>query len=388
MPIVAMKDMLQHAYDHHYAVSAFDLLSLDALEGIIAAAERCHSPVILNLSETHFDCFDFELLMPAVEAAARRASVAVAIHLHHGVNIDSTVRAINAGCNSVMVDAAYEAIAENIHRTHEVVNMARDCGVPVEGELGYLPSVEEAQSYVEQTGVDFLALPLSVTHGHGKDQNSLDYLHLQQINKSLRIPLVIHGGAGLSDEQIKRAIAHGVAKINYETALYATAGLHIRYNVRAEHQGDYTELMQGVRATISAEAEACMQLGGSTDRAAELLAHCTPWTPVEHLIIYNVTGINEHEVDAMLTEGRQTLGTIPGVREVITARAIKEDARYRYTWLIRFCHPAVIDSYREHPLHVDFADRLFRPIAGDRISIDYQWDEQKPAKLPVAETPI
>ena len=131
-----------------------------------------------------------------------------------------------------------------------------------------------------------------------------------------------------------------------------------------------------------------MHLGGSTDRAAELLAHCTSWTPVEHLIIYNVTGIGEHEVDAMLAEGRQSLSTIPGVRKVITGRAVKAEAKYRYTWLIRFCHPAVIDSYREHPLHVAFADKLFRPIASDRISIDYQWDEQKPARAPVTETTI
>ena len=90
------------------------------------------------------------------------------------------------------------------------------------------------------------------------------------------------------------------------------------------------------------------------------------------MIIYNVTGINEQETEAMMAEGKEVLSAIPGVREVVTGKAIQEDAKYRYTWLVRFCHPAVIDSYREHPAHVAFADNLFRPVAGGRISIDYQ----------------
>ncbi len=94
--------------------------------------------------------------------------------------------------------------------------------------------------------------------------------------------------------------------------------------------------------------------------------------PVEHLIIYNVTGIDEARVETMMTKGRCVLGAIPGVREVVTGKAVKEDEKYRYTWLVRFCHPAVIESYREHPDHVAFADNLFRPVAGEPISIDYQ----------------
>lgn len=106
-------------------------------------------------------------------------------------------------------------------------------------------------------------------------------------------------------------------------------------------------------------------------RAAEVLARCTPWTPVEHLIIYNTSDTDDEAVSAMMTEGRRVLSAIPGVREVFTGNAVQQGARYRHTWLVRFCHPAVIDSYREHPDHVAFADRHFRPVAGDRISIDY-----------------
>ncbi|RMD79013.1 MAG: Dabb family protein [Gammaproteobacteria bacterium] len=93
---------------------------------------------------------------------------------------------------------------------------------------------------------------------------------------------------------------------------------------------------------------------------------------MEHLIVYNVSGADEQEVEAMMAEGRRVLGAIPGVRRVFTGRAVREDARYRYCWLVRFAHPAVIDSYREHPDHRAFADTHFRPRAADRISIDYQ----------------
>jgi fructose-bisphosphate aldolase class II len=95
MPLINMKQMLEHAYSRGCAVGAFDLVNLDFLQGILEAAERCRAPVILSLAESHFEYFDFELLMPAVEAAARRASVPVAIHLGHGASRESAFQAIN-----------------------------------------------------------------------------------------------------------------------------------------------------------------------------------------------------------------------------------------------------------------------------------------------------
>jgi len=389
MALVNMRDMLDHAYRNGYAVGAFDLVSLDFLEGIMAAAERCRSPVILSLAESHFDHFDFELIMPAVEAAARRSTVPVAIHLDHGSSLTSAVRAINLGCSGVMVDASHEPLSDNIRSTRAVVDMAHACGVPVEGELGYVPGVEgedaerhpgevvyttvtEARGYVEQTGVDFLAVSIGTVHGRMTGEPGLDYKRLEEINETLKMPLVIHGGTGLSDDQFRRLIRIGVAKINYYTALAHAAGTCIRNNASVDQRGGYTSLLKGTRDVIAAEVERCMRLWGSAERADQVLAQCAPWAPVEHVIIYNATGVTELETQAMMAEGKKVLSTIPGVREVITGHAVKEDAQYRYTWLVRFCHPAVIDSYRDHPTHVAFADSLFRPIAGGRISIDYQ----------------
>jgi fructose-bisphosphate aldolase class II len=387
-----MKEMLRHAHNNAYAVGAFDLINLDFLQGILSAAERCSAPVILSLAESHFDYFDFDLLMPAVEKAARKASVPVAIHLDHGESLQSAVKAVNCGCNGIMVDASQTPLDDNIKATRAVVEMAHGCGIPVEGELGYVPgvegedaerhpgevvytSVDQARAYVEQTGIDCLAVSIGTVHGRMKGEPKLDFERLRDINEALGIPLVIHGGTGLSDDQFRQLITHGVAKINYYTALSDAAGSAIRKNAGSVQGGSYTRLTLGVQAAISQEVERCIRLWGSAGRAAEVLAQCTPWLPVEHLIIYNVEGLDEAGVKSMMAQGRQVLAKIPGVREVVTGQAIKQDAAYLYTWLVQFCHPAVIDSYRDHPDHVAFADQLFRPVAGERISIDYEWIE-------------
>jgi len=384
-----MQDMLRHAHTHGYAVGAFDLVSLDFLAGVLVAAERCRAPVILSLAESHFEYFDFDLLMPAVETAARRASVPVAIHLDHGADLKSAVRAINRGCNGVMVDASERPFDENLRLTREVVTMAHSCGVPVEGELGYVPGVEgedaerhpgeiayttvdEAKTYVDRTGIDFLAVSIGTVHGRMRGEPELDYRRLRQINEELGIPLVIHGGTGLSDDQFRRLIANGVAKINYYTALADAGGVAIRENARENRNGGYTDLLRGVQDAVAEEVETCLHRWDAAGHAAEVLAECAPWLPVEHLIVYNVEESGAVGVEAMMAEGRWVLGAIPGVRDVVTGEAVRTDAAYRYTWLVRFCHTAVIDSYRDHPAHVAFADGHFRPVAGNRLTIDYR----------------
>jgi fructose-bisphosphate aldolase class II len=98
---------------------------------------------------------------------------------------------------------------------------------------------------------------------------------------------------------------------------------------------------------------------------------CRAWQPVQHVIIYNVESGAESRVDAMMARGAETLAAIPGVRRVVTGWAVSEQPRFRYCWIVEFAHKDVIASYREHPEHLVFANRLFRPIAGDRISIDF-----------------
>lgn len=388
MPLVHMNDMLDHAYRHGYAVGGFDLVSLDFLEAIMAATERQRSPVILSLAESHFEYYDFELAMAATVAAAQRATVPVAIHLDHGASLKSAIAAINLGCNGVMVDASTREIADNIAITRAVVDMAHSCGVPVEGELGYVAGVEgedaekhpgelvytapeDARTYVEQTGVDFLAVSIGTVHGRLRGLPQLDFERLARINATLGIPLVIHGGTGLSDEQYRQLIENGVAKINYYTALADAAAARMVANMNNDSRSGYTGLMRGVRAAIQAEVERMMIRFGSTGRAEEAQTACRPWRAVQHVIAYNVTGATDVDVKALMARGREMLARIPGVRRVITGWAVTEKPKYRFCWLIEFAHEKVIASYRDHPDHRAFADRYFRPFANDRLSIDF-----------------
>ena len=386
MPLVRMDDMLNHAYLNGYAVGAFDLVSLDFLEAIIAGAEACQAPVILSLAESHFEYFDFELIMPAVEAAARRSTVPAAIHLDHGASLESAQQGIRLGCNGIMVDNSLAPLAENIERTREVTAMAHACDIPVEGELGYVAGVEgedaerhpgdivytsaeEARHYVQSTGVDFLAVSIGTVHGRMKGEPKLDFELLAQINGALNLPLVIHGGTGLNPDQFRRLIANGVAKINYYTALADAAGEQLADNLQRGARG-YTQSVKGIQAAIRGEVERCIRLWGGAGRADELLQRCRPWDNVEHLIFFNLT-CAEPEAAEIIAEGERVLGTIPGVRRVFAGRTLKDSDHYRYCWRVQFASAAVVDSYREHPVHVGYADTYFRPHAGDRVTEDF-----------------
>jgi len=388
MALVNMRDMLYHAHENNYAVGAFDLVSLDFLEAVIEAAERCRAPVILSVAEPHFAHYDIELMMPAVEAAAAKSSVPMAIQLDHGLSVASATRAINLGCNGVMLDASNRILPENISATKAVVDIAHACGVPVVGEVGHVGNMlngtndhddestytvpSEARAFVERTGVDFLSVSIGTTQGRVKGRSKLDFTRLKQIHQAVNIPLVLHGGSGLDEDQFRRLTLLGVAKINYFTALSDVAAQVMRDEMKKNRNSSFVDIKQGVKKAVAAEVERCMRLWGCAGRAAEVAAQCQPWLPVEHLIIYNVEGVTRQDAETMMAEGRRVLSTIPGVRNVFTGAAIKESAGYQYCWLVRFVHPAVIDSYRQHPDHVAFADKLFRPIAAERISVDYQ----------------
>jgi fructose-bisphosphate aldolase class II len=211
-----------------------------------------------------------------------------------------------------------------------------------------------------------------------KGEPKLDFERLAEINRVLGIPLVIHGGTGLSDEQFRRLIENGVTKINYYTALADAAGRSIQDNAQAASGGGYTTLVRGVADAVQREAARCIDLWGSAGRSEALLAHCRPWLPVEHVIVYNTEGLDPAGVEDMMAEGRRVLGSIPGVRRVFTGHAVQDSAVYPHCWVVRFAARPVIDSYREHPDHQHFADSRFRPYAGTRLSIDFQ-DSGSPA---------
>lgn len=390
MALVNMCDLIHHAYDNNYAIGAFDLVSLDFLEAVIDAAERCRASIILSIAEPHFAYYDFELMLPAVEAAAKRALVPVAIQLDHGASIEIASKAINLGCNGIMLDVSDAPLADNIKATQAMVEMAHSCGVPVVGELGYVAGMEgegaqqhpgkmsftnpvEAKAYVERTGVDFLAVSIGTVQGRMKGRAKLDFQRLKLLNQTVKVPLVIHGGSGLNESQFRKLTTLGVAKINYYTALSDVAAGAMRNQTKLNPQSSFIELKKDVKQAVGAEVERCLRIWGSAGRAAEVMAQCEPWIPVEHVIIHNVQRLNEQQVDAIMLEGRRLLSNIPGVRSVFTGKAINQGEKYQFLWSVHLSNKKVIKTLIEHPDYIRFTNHVLnRPYIEDMISVDYQ----------------
>ncbi len=366
MPLVQFVDMVNHAYRHNYAVGAFGVDDQPMLEGVLAAAEGSRAPVILNLIESHFSGRDFELFAPTVVAAARRAAVPVAINFDHGASLASAERAIAAGCNAVMVDASMHSFSDNLYQTRGVVAMAHACGVAVEGELGYVPGAEgesadehpgglaytsatEAKAYVERTGVDCLAVSIGTVHGRMKGAPKLDYNRLAKIHATVSVPLVIHGGTGLTEEQYRRIISHGVAKINYYTGLAEVAARRICVNAAASGRS-YAALQTGVRDAVREEAERCIRAWGSGGRAAEVLGQCRPWQEAVQVVLLHVPdgASTENNIVAALSESKQAMKDIPGVRDIRIKQAPAGDGRYQYCLLVTLSSPSAIEPFLSH----------------------------------------
>lgn len=388
MPLVHLNDMLKHASNHHYAVGAFGVVSLDFLDGILQAAEACRSPVVLNLIESHFAYYDFDIMMPAVLSAARKASVPVAVNFDHGSSKERAEAGIRAGCNGVMVDTSALPFSDNLWQTRDIVAMAHACGVTVEGELGYVPGKEgssaehhpgeltytsaaEAAGFVERTGVDCLAVSIGTIHGRMKGVPKLDYARLDKIREAIPIPLVIHGGSGLSDEQYRKLIAHGVAKINYYTALAQVTARSIKEHLVAGRKSDCNEVTAGVREAVREEAQRCMDLWGSGGRAAEVLTQCRPWQEAHYLLICDIPDVLAgNEVPARMTELKKTLAKSPGVHSVHIGRTEQAHSKYRYSLSINFVSHAALLTYRKQPDYARLLNNTVLSHAKDYVTLD------------------
>ena len=386
MALVHLNDMLNHAYHHNYAVGAFGVVDLRFLSGIMQAAENCRAPVVLNLIEAHFCHYDFELLMPAVLAAAKRATVPVAINFDHGISHEHAERAIRAGCNGVMVDTSMLPFSDNLWQTRELVNIAHSCGVTVEGELGYVPGVAgesaklhpgelsytsaaEAAGFVERTGVDSLAVSIGTVHGRMKGVPKLDYNRLAKIHEATSIPLVIHGGTGLSDEQYRKLISHGVAKINYYTALAEVAARSVREQCAADRKADYGSLPDHVSEVVRVETERCMRLWGAGGRAAEVLAQCRPWAEVRQLTLFNLSsGIAENEVPLVLRETAAAIAKRTGVRRVHMAKTAQD----RYSLMVDFASREAMNNHRKRSNELSLHHKLLMNNMEDLLILELQ----------------
>lgn len=360
MAMVKMKDLLDHAYQNRYAIGAFEIVSLDFLQAVMDAAEQARSPVILNIVETHFELFDVEALMAAVISAAERATVPVCVQLDHCTTDESVINGIRLGCNAVMYDGSHTGFLDNVQKSKHISNLAHKCGVSVEGEVGivagmqhyddnvedinHLTSVSEAKAYVERTDVDCLAIAVGNKHGRQESKVKLDFKRLSRINKSVNRPLVIHGGSGLSDDQYHKLIEHGVAKINYFTALAERACKQVKSNIK-QKEDNYWKVFAKVRQQVNQEAQRCMQVWGSAGRAAEVLLQCQPWYNVEHIIAFNANTEDKTHLHHILGRIRQALAHIPGVMGVELGQSVNDNDHVSYCWLVKLASESVVTNY-------------------------------------------
>lgn len=290
MGLVNTVDLLAHAERHSYAVGAFNIVNLEFLNGVLEAAKTMHSPVILNIAEVHFPYIDIEQITPVIRYMADRVPVPVVLNLDHGMSVETVMRAIRCGFSAVMIDASKKTLEENIAETKLVVRLAHAVGVSVEAELGqvggaenggkararreYFTNPDEAERFVAETGVDALAVAVGNAHGFYDGEPELDFERIETLHRRIGIPLVLHGGSGIPDEDFRKAIGLGIRKINFFTEMSKLAADRVRELVRSEDcllQDLIPEVKNRVRDVVMdrmrvfGSAEACALPGG--DRA-------------------------------------------------------------------------------------------------------------------------
>ncbi len=307
MPIATGIEVLAKAHEGNYAVGAFNFNNLETLQAILEAAEELDAPVIVETSEGAIHYAGAEMLYEMVEVLARKVSIPVVIHLDHGKDFNIIMAALRAGYTSIMIDASSFPFEENVRQTKRVVEIAHAMGVSVEAELGTLKGIEDnvsvderdatlihpdqAVTFIQETGIDYLAPAVGTSHGafKYKGESKIDYERLKEVKRRTGIPLVLHGASGVpaslvekaekfgaklagakgvSDEVLKEAVACGINKVNTDTDLrIATVGA-IR-EVLAEHPDeiDPRKILGPARAAMKEVVKRRIGLLGSAGKA-------------------------------------------------------------------------------------------------------------------------
>lgn len=288
MPLVNLKKLLDPAYKNGYAVGAFNVVNLEFLEAVVETAEANRSPVILNIAEAHFPYMKLENICPLILSMAARASIPVALNLDHGMTKAGVLQALRHGFTSVMFDGSKLSFAENVRHSRDVVELCHPLNVSVEAELGavggdeggaleseadpqYFTDPDQADAFVRQTGVDALAVAIGNAHGRYKGEPKLDFKRLERIKNAVNVPLVLHGGSGISADDFHRACQLGIAKINFYTGMSQAALLSAENSLKEKSAGyhDYPELMQAIKKAVSQIVREQIDIFGSSQKAGE-----------------------------------------------------------------------------------------------------------------------
>jgi len=280
--LTTLKSVMEKAQKEHYAVGLFNTINTDMLDAAIEAAEEVNSPIIIGTAEVLLPYGELELIAPSIVAKAAKAKVPVVVHYDHGLTFGRVMQAIKLGFTSVMYDCSTLSEKENTDAVREVVKIAHAFGVSVEGEIGHVggaedmsevASVDESQyttvadavRFVQETGVDALAVAVGTAHGVYKTKPKLRIDRIAAIRDAIGTPLVLHGGSGLSDEDFISTIKNGIAKINIFTDLTLAAARAMQEGLAAKK--NYLDIRNLQKEYIKQEIIKKMRLFGSVGKA-------------------------------------------------------------------------------------------------------------------------
>ena len=279
--LVNMNEVLLPAREGRCAVGLFNAVNLELARGILAAAQRTGSPVIMGTAEVLFPYGPLEEVSYYLIPMAKKAGVPVVIHLDHGLKKETCLKALDLGFTSITYDCSTDDYDTNVEKVREMAEIAHSRGATIEGELGHVgdntdaaeadPSFfytdpGQARDFVEKTGVDALAVAVGTAHGAYKLPPKLDFDRIRAIKEQAKVPLVLHGGSGLTDEDFRQAIRAGISKINIFTDINVAAVRGARQHFVSDDKG-LTELIPAAVEAVERETAKKMELFGSCGRA-------------------------------------------------------------------------------------------------------------------------
>ncbi len=265
--LVNMNEVLYPAKKGKYGVGLFNAVSMELARGIIQAAEQTGSPVIMGTAEVLLPYCPLEEVSYYLIPMAKKARVPVVAHLDHGLKKETCIKALELGFTSIMYDCSTDTYEDNVKKVREMADIAHSYGATIEGELGHVGGVEgdasaqsetdptkfytdpeQARDFVCRTKVDALAIAVGTAHGAYKLPPKLDFGRIETIAHTVDVPLVLHGGSGLTDSDFKKAIEKGISKVNIFTDINIAA-------VEAELRA-FTDMNKGITDLIPAAVEA------------------------------------------------------------------------------------------------------------------------------------
>ena len=282
--LVTGKQILQHADEHGYAVGAFNVNNMEIIQAIAQAADELRAPVILQASQGAIKYAGIQYITSLVKTTAQQIDVPIALHLDHGTDFNEIMSCIRNGFTSVMIDASKHELEENIRLTKEIVKIAHAVGVSVEAELGKIGGTEdqivvseaeatytdpeEARIFVEETGVDSLAIAVGTAHGVYKGEPKVDIDRIKEIDRVVSVPLVLHGSSGVPYDPLEKAVGAGIRKINIDTDIRASfAGSVKAFVTENPDEIDPRKILKPARAAMAETVKEKIKVFGSDAKA-------------------------------------------------------------------------------------------------------------------------